>query len=165
MTTSSPKRVPLSKGFVALVSPEDFDRIARFKWRVTAPNGTGKRYAVRTEHIGNRKYRQVLMHREVMGLGPGDKRQVDHRRCEETLNNTRRNLRIATHQQNHFNISKHRDNSTGFKGVSREKRRFAARIKVAGKQLYLGARDTPQEAAVLYQQAAEKHFGEFARAN
>ena len=58
-------------------------------------------------------------------------------------------------------------NKVGMKGVIQVKRfgvtKFEARIKVAGKQMHLGRFETAQEAHAAYCNAADKHFGDFAR--
>lgn len=57
------------------------------------------------------------MHRTILGLGAGDKRQVDHW-DHDGLNNRRSNLRIASQRDNSRNVRKHHGASR-FKGVSR----------------------------------------------
>jgi hypothetical protein len=108
------------------------------------------------------------MHRLVAernGLPIGGK-QIDHV-DGNGLNNCRRNLRVATASQNKANLRHRRDSTSGFKGVSwnRQKRRFQAFIKVAGHQHHLKYCDDPRDAARVYNEAALKHFGEFACLN
>lgn len=76
------------------------------------------------------------------------------------------NLRAATRSQNLQNMGRRRDNLSGVKGVGydRAKRRWRAQIKVDGRNLHVGRFDTKEEAAAAYAAAAEKYFGEFARA-
>ena len=45
-------------------------------------------------------------------------------------------------------------NSTGFTGVSKDKKRFMARIRIDGKQKHLGTFDSPKEAALAFDRAA-----------
>ena len=71
------------------------------------------------------------------------------------------NLREATHSQNQAN-KKYRNNS-GYKGVSKNKNKWQANIKVGKKTLYLGYFDTKEEAHEAYKQASIKHHGEFAK--
>ncbi len=49
------------------------------------------------------------------------------------------------------------NNSTGYTGVIRRRKKFECRIRTDGKLLYLGVFDTPQEAAAAYLVAKEKH--------
>jgi hypothetical protein len=108
--------------------------------------------------------RFILLHRLAVFLLTGElPKQVDHanrdRRC-----NSWHNLRAADAQRNAGNSGLASHNTSGFKGVSYQTKsgKWHAQIKINGKQTYLGRRDTPEEAAVLYEAAARKHFGEFA---
>src|SRR5262249_1508361 len=65
--------------------------------------------------------------------------------------------------QNMRNIS--RRNRLGFKGVSRQRSKWAARICVDGRRIYLGAYSTPEKAAAAYDEAARLYYGEFASTN
>lgn len=90
---------------------------------------------------------------------------IDHVDCDR-LNNRPENLRPATDQQNAGNVSRlFKHNTSGYRGVSFNKRsgKWHAQIKLFGKQTYLGRFDTPEEAAATYNEAARKHFEEFAR--
>jgi hypothetical protein len=73
------------------------------------------------------------------------------------------NLREANDSQNHAN-SKPRDNMSGFKGVSwgGGSRPWMARIRVNGREIYLGRFSTPEAAHAAYMDAARKYFGEYA---
>ena len=49
--------------------------------------------------------------------------------------------------------------------MSLSRGKYAARIKVKGKLIYLGGYDTEEAAALAYNAAAIKHFGEYAKIN
>ena len=89
--------------------------------------------------------------------------QVDHIDGNRG-NNVWRNLREATHAQNHFNIGLTASNRTGFKGVSwfKKTRKWRARITVNRKEKTIGYFDTKEEAHSAYMSAANKLHGEFA---
>lgn len=87
---------------------------------------------------------------------------VDHKDCDGR-NNRWINLRLATDAQSNAN-RRRQENSTGFKGVSRMGRSFKAGIMVNKKGIHLGTFKTPQQAHAAYAAAAQKYFGEFARA-
>lgn len=89
-------------------------------------------------------------------------KEIDHINQIKTDNRIE-NLRACTSSQNKGNITKLRNNSSGFRGVSFNNRtkRFHAQIKVFGKQTYLGSFETAEEAAKMYDGAARLYFGEF----
>lgn len=89
--------------------------------------------------------------------------EIDHKNLDKA-DNRLENLRPATHSQNNANKSP-LPNRTGFKGVSWRPctGKYRASIRINGKQTHLGYRDTAEQAHQLYCEAAEKHYGEFAR--
>ncbi len=87
---------------------------------------------------------------------------IDHRDGDAT-NNRWTNLRRATHSQNTANSRRPRTNTSGYKGVTRHRRRWRAIICKKGRWIYLGTFATPEAAHAAYVAAARKLFGEFAR--
>lgn len=78
-------------------------------------------------------------------------------------NNRISNLRLATRQENNWNVGKRKDNKSGFKGVSlRENGKYRAKISAANRVHHLGVFDTAEEAAEVYDLAANLLHGEFA---
>ena len=162
------KQIPLSRNLFALVDDEDFEWLNQWKWKAHWEPAMGAYYANRQVYLGggrdNPKYRAIIMHREIMGLAFGDRRVVDHKDPNATLDNRRSNLRIATHAQNICNGRLRCDNSTGFKGVHRlPSGRYQARVMAEGKRISLGVRATAEEAHELWKAGAKEHYGEFAR--
>jgi hypothetical protein len=86
--------------------------------------------------------------------------QVDHRDLNRA-NNAWSNLRQATASQNQGN--KRGWSSTGVKGVTRNKGKFIAYIKISDRNVCLGTYSTAEEAGSAYARAAVQKFGEFAR--
>ncbi len=125
----------------------------------THPN-TGHRYLI----IGvfcqrYRAHRLAVFY--MTGQWPSD--EVDHK-DGDGLNNRWDNLRVATRSQNHANSKRASDNTTGFKGVRKQRNgRYQARIAIKGKRLHLGTFQTPEAAHAAYCKAAKELFGEFAR--
>jgi hypothetical protein len=160
------KRIKLTKNQFALVSDHRFEELSQFKWQATW-NSRGQRfYATRTTPIDpiTGKRRTIQMHRQILGLLPGDKRDGDHIKPKQTLNNQDSNLRIATHKQNIANQRKSSNNTSGFKGTTLLPRgNCRAQMMVDGKKKYLGIRPTCAEAHKLYVAAAKQLHGEFAR--
>jgi hypothetical protein len=75
------------------------------------------------------------------------------------------NLRLATRPQNNMNRCLQANNLSGVKGVfwNKLERKWKAQIRVNRKPKHLGTFTCIEDAAAAYQQAAVKHFGEFAR--
>ena len=154
--------VPLSRGLAALVDDADFAGVvAMGKW-CADPSGQTF-YARKGIYIPEtRKIKPLLMHNVITGWP-----RVDHINGNG-LDNRRANLRPATHAENMANKRLYRNNTSGFKGVQRNRGRgrpWAASIRSASRTRRLGNYDTPEEAARAYDAAAAVTFGEFARLN
>ena len=79
------------------------------------------------------------------------------------INNKISNLRPCTHQENQFNRDKSNNNTSGFKGVSWDKRgkKWKSEIRNNGKKMYLGSFNCPKEASEVYEAKAKELHGEF----
>src|SRR5690606_13478665 len=90
--------------------------------------------------------------------------QIDHKDLNKS-NNKWENLRESSGSQNLGNIRKHKDNKSGYKGVSWYKpyQKWVVYIKAGSLRKNLGYYDDILEAAKVYEKAAEKYFKEFAR--
>jgi hypothetical protein len=157
-------KIPLTQGYEAIVDAEDAERVLAHNWHAHV----GKRgvYARRNAARIGGKRGVILMHRWIMGLGPGDP-EVDHRN-HDTLDNRRNNLRACTNSQNQANRSrKTRRTSSRYRGVTLHRRsgRWQAAIRVNGKDFYLGLFNCEEEAAIAYNVAAREHFGDFSALN
>lgn len=106
------------------------------------------------------------IHRVITGC-PDDK-LVDHIGGEETRNDNRRsNLRIATHSQNSQNACLHSNNTSGYTGVTWDKRnnKWIAQIKLNYKNIFLGRYKNIDDAIKARQEAEEIYFGEWSYRN
>jgi hypothetical protein len=81
------------------------------------------------------------------------------------VNNRWVNLRLANRSLNGANRGKNKNNTSGFKGVTwnRRSNKWRAQIWHRGKNHVLGAFDDPKAAHVAYCEAARAFFGEYAR--
>lgn len=155
------KEIQLTKGKVAIVDAADYEALSAFKWFYLENKKKRTGYAYRT----TKDHKTVLMHRQLMSAEKGQ--QTDHR-DGDGLNNRRDNLRLCTHLQNQYNRDSPRKNKTSrFKGVHWLKRDniWRAVICAAGRRIPLGYFSDEVEAARVYDAAAIKHHGEFARLN
>jgi len=98
--------------------------------------------------------------------GAEDGKVVDHINGDP-FDNRRINLRVVTPLQNHWNYRLSSRNTTGFKGIYRDKRSngYHARICENGRRHYLGLFHSDVEAALAYDEAARAYFGEYATLN
>jgi hypothetical protein len=165
--------IPLPCGRVATISDCDAELILQHQWQSFTPPKGKAAYAItrinedRTAE-GKDTRRTIRMHRLIMGLdGP----EVDHE-DGNGLNNTRENLRHATHSQNVANRGKcsgfsGAPCSSCYKGVSwsKQAKKWKAYIRVAGHSHHLGLFTTELDAALAYDIAAAYYFGPFARLN
>ena len=148
-------------GRFALVDDEDFERINAHRWSVSGG------YAI-TNIVGNTvsKTRKVQMHRLVTECIPGV--QIDHIN-NDPLDNRSENLRICTTSQNGMNRKLGTNSATKYKGVCAVMKkmglRYYASIALQKKRYNLGIFNSAQEAAIAYNNAAIKLYGEFARLN
>jgi hypothetical protein len=155
------KEIPLSKGLVALVDDEDYERIAVYKWSAHwLP--TARTFVAQRHESGSS--RVPMMHREILNAPPGI--DVDHK-DHNGLNNQRSNIRLCSNTQNQANKRKSLGKSSRFKGVSwnNKHRQWYAYIKDGDRLMHLGHFIDEIEAATVYDAKAREVFGEFALTN
>lgn len=157
------KLIPLTKGQVALVDAEDYERLSIYYWQAHWSKITETYYAQRAARSGSGKGVHVSMHREIMGVTD---RQilVDHKSRDLTLDNRKQNLRIATRSQNGWNSKIQRNSRSGVKGVywNSTSGKWIASVTVNYKHRHLGSFSTKEEAAIARREAALATYGEFA---
>jgi hypothetical protein len=147
------KEIPLTQGKVALVDDNDYGIVSKHKW-----------YCHHGYAVGWVEKKKILMHRFIMKAKPTD--EVDHRNGNR-IDNRRENLRFCNRSQNKANVGPNSNNKAGYKGVywSKPHKKYRAKIGVMGKNISLGLFIDPKEAALAYNEAAKKYFGEFAGLN
>ncbi len=153
--------INLTQGKVAFVDDEDYERVSRFKWY--ARNSRGNWYATRTLPTINGKRKQIQMHSFILEFPA---LEIDHK-DGNGLNNSRGNLRLATHSQNCYNQPAAIDCKSGYKGVywKPKLRKWGVAARVDGRQKHVGYYDDIIVAAKAYDAIAKEAAGEFAWLN
>lgn len=146
-------KIPLQNGAYALVDDADYDKVRAYRWHYY--DSGKRRYVV----SGN-----TILHRFILDA-PSDM-FVDHVNGDG-LDNRRCNIRLCTPKENTRNRSVHENGTSGYKGVSWHKVRSAwsAQIGVDYRLVHLGLYESPEDAAIVYNHAAIKYHGDFARLN
>ena len=140
------------KGHV-IIDKEDYKKVKHIKWSMDG-------YGYVTNSRRNKK--NIKLHQFIMG-----EKNIDHR-SGDLLDNRKNNLRGCSHQENIFNSRVlGKNNTSGYKGVSlgRSGEKWIAQIKINYKNIYLGLFSDKIDAAMAYNNAAVKYFGEFAKIN
>ena len=154
----------MTRGQYAIVDPEDYERLARYKWHAMKSRHTfyAARYG-RRDKDGKRKC--YMMHREIMKLE--GETVCDHINGNG-LDNRKVNLRPATRAQNGWNRGKSKMKSRSrYKGLAWDSKdkRWEVRISVNGRRIYIGRFQDQIEAARAYDRAARRYHGRYAQFN
>ena len=159
------KEIKLTKGLYAIVDDNDYAELNKHKWYAMGSKTSRTHYAARGITT-NGKLVIKLMHRIIFGIDSKDIKidHIDH----NGLNNKRSNLRQCTHAENTRNRTciKQRGSTSKYKGVNLfQNKYYRAQITVNRKNITIGYRKNEKAAALLYNAAAIKYFGEFANLN
>jgi len=144
--------IPLTQGRWTIIDTKNLQLINNYTWKYH------KNYVKSKQHD-----KDLFLHRLITNA-PFDK-VVDHI-DGNPLNNLESNLRICSCKENAHNRKQISTNNTiGYKGLKKVGIKYQVYITNNSKQLYLGTFPTKKEAAIAYNNAAIKYFGEFARLN
>lgn len=154
--------IPLTHGLVAMIDYADLDLVWRYAW--VAHKGARDNWYARTYlQLPSGKFIYPLMHRMIMGV-TDPKIEVDHRDNNDTLNNTRENLRMANKSQQGCNSTR-RKPTTGYRGVARnnssKSESYTSNVFHHGIRHYCGTYSTAIEAARARDRKAMELHGEF----
>ena len=152
------KEIKLTQGKFAIVDDEDFEELSKYRW--CYKDG----YATRGIAAGVRRRTTLLMHVVIIGKVNG--LETDHINGNG-LDNRRENLRHVTSSQNQQNRASCKNTSSQYKGVhwSKANKNWTSHIRIAGEKHHLGIYGSELEAAIAYNEAAQRLFGEYARLN
>lgn len=153
----------LADGQKVMIDDEDYRIVCGYAWHAVRDKNT---YYARTTIRLDRKPKALSMHRLIMGLNFGDKRQVDHVNGNG-LDNTRKNLRVVTSRQNNMNRRVRRNTTSNYKGVSWDQRtkKWRVTITINQRSRDIGFFSDEVLAAKTYDRKARELFGEYACLN
>ena len=159
------KEIPLTKGCVALVDDEDYDRLRVHKW--FAHRTRGLVYARR--EVGGKAARRVIsMEREILVAVP-ESALIDHvQHFPGIADNRKENLRATTPAGNAANNRKTtRPKTSIFKGVSIVRKTGYWQVAIGNRETfkYLGHFREEGLAALAYDLAAVERYGAQALTN
>lgn len=155
------REIPLANGGVALIDDEDYERVMPYRWNTWHRRGV-VRSVGSTIPDKDGIARRTLLHHFIVGrVAPDEYDHVDR----DVTNNQRANLRRCTRAENLRNRGKFKNNKVGFKGVTRQRDKYAAHICCNRHILYIGTFATPVEAAHAYDAKARELHGAFACTN
>jgi hypothetical protein len=153
-------------GFTILFDKEDQAIVQGHRWHVL-PDGRAQAstYDPATQRTGKVRLHRLVMERMV-GRSITPKEEVDHVNGNPS-DNRRKNLRLATHQQNLSNHGRHRGSSSSYIGVYLIEGRtgWSAGVSRDDKFFYVGHFESETDAAWMRDQWAMALHGEFARLN
>jgi hypothetical protein len=136
-----------------IIDKDDYKKIKDYCWTELAYKTSS--YAVTC--INNKL---VRLHNLIMTYS--NEYEIDHKN-NNSLDNRKSNLRIATHAENNWNKGLRSNNTSGVTGVYWVKNlnKFRSEIKVKGKRIHLGYFDNIESAKKVREEAEIKYFGDF----
>lgn len=137
----------LIKGHKVFIDKPDWDKINFWIWHIIPQSANRLKFRVRGYPPGF-SHKRVYMHTAVLGA-PLVGLEIDHI-DQNPLNNTRNNLRMVDRYANQANRGKNKNNTAGYKGVTRERKKFIAQIDYRGMHIRIGSYNTAKEASDAY---------------
>lgn len=134
------------------IDDEDYEVVSKYNWYASP------KIYIYTLDRGE----AIYLHRLLLDANEGE--LVDHQ-DRDPSNNRKYNLRKATVSQNAANSGPRKTNTSGYKGVYKSGLKWAAKIGINKKQVYIGTYATAELAAYAYDKKAKLLFGDFAWLN
>ena len=145
------------KGYQFFFDLEDFDKIKNYYWEVQkGANG----YLYLRTCINSTNY--TMSNFIMKGRDKENKIIYDHKN-QNSLDNRRSNLRIASVSENGMNVKIRKNNTSGIIGVHQAKdRKWVASIRINKKRTCLGRFEKKEDAIIERLKAEKEYYGEFA---
>lgn len=145
----------------AIVDDHNYDKLNKYTWYING-NGYANRFV---KGLNTFRVKSVYLHKEILNNPSSEIDHIDRNK----LNCLESNLRLCTRSENFQNRTKRLNTASIYKGVFKRKdsgiRIWRAAIKIKNTRTYLGCFEKETDAALAYNIAASKHFGEFAHLN
>ena len=155
--------IPLAEGKEALIDTWNRSFVESFYWHLHKSTRIKIKYYAEAhvpKHLQDLFGKTISLHRLCMGFPRG--KQIDHRHGNG-LDCRVLEMREATGSENASN--RHYANKSGFRGVTKHYNKWLAQLDHQGIHYNLGRYDTPEEAAIRYNEEARVRFGDFAILN
>lgn len=145
------------KGYQFFFDLEDFDKIKNYYWEVQkGANG----YLYLRTCINSTNY--TMSNFIMKGRDKENKIIYDHKN-QNSLDNRKSNLRIASVSENGMNVKIRKNNTSGIIGVHQAKdRKWVASIRINKKRTCLGRFEKKEDAVIERLKAEKEYYGEFA---
>lgn len=173
------KEIKLNRGYIALVSDEDYERVSQHRWWVKLRKDRSTIYAHGKQRDEEGVLKHITMHRFILRL-KDPKVIVDHI-DRDGLNNTRENIRICSASANiqrgskklgkskhlgvHITYTPYKHTSKTGVETSKVYHYWTAVITLNRKSKCLGTFKDEEDAARAYNKAALEIYGEHAQLN
>jgi len=151
------KIVPLTRGLTAIIDDQDVSRVLAHRWRAGKTNH-GELSPVRRKTPCNPT--TIRLSRFILELPRG--MEIRHKNGDR-FDCRRENLVVVSRGENQQR--KPRPSSSGYRGVSRHRQAYQARITRDQQTLFLGLHATAEAAARRYDLEALRLYGSNARLN
>lgn len=145
------------------IDTEDYDKVKEHCW-YKDNNG----YFKTNIRLDDNKRKIILLHDYVMNWKKESNLLIDHIHGADSRHDNRKsNLRLVSRFVNNVNQKTRKDNTSGVKGVDwdKEHKKWAVRISVNNKRMFLGRYDSFIEAKQVREDAEEKYYGEYSYKN
>lgn len=153
--------------YTVLIDRKDYTKIKHYSWSTANAYRNGRHVVtgLKTTIKENGKRKTVLLHRLILNVSD----IIDHVN-NNPLDNRRKNLRVCSYAENARNRKNQKNQNGNLKGVKRKilksgHVRYVARIIIDGVEKHAGVFETPQQAALAYNEAAKKYHSQFAALN
>ena len=144
------------------IPPYIYDKVTGYFFNLKGEQvGSYTRKYGRTSYKGRHITLSRLAFFLVEGWWPDE---VDHRNGN-THDDRWDNLRASTRGTNAKNRRAYKTNTSGYKGVSKDRGTWRSEIQVDGKRIFLGSFKNKHLAAQAYNKAAVQYHGEFSSLN